>query len=251
MSIPAVFSPVEIDGKILSDGGLVNNIPTDVVKAMGADILIVVNIETQLGNREALSSLPGVLSQIINIASAENSRRSLRQADFIIAPDLQNYTIGDFTQSKPIIELGYAGAEQKVALLKSLALDDAAWQEHLANRRRRELPENAPVPTFVAVAGKDKNAAQTIKEKLGDKYDNQPLDNQKQLELAKDLSDLTGTGRFSSLDYDLTEKKRQNRSADSHESNRRNAFKTDQTGTRFRCQQRRSRQCEFLICWRG
>ena len=206
MSIPAVFSPVEIDGKILSDGGLVNNIPTDVVKAMGADILIVVNIETQLGSRESLESLPGVLSQIINIASAENSRRSLRQADFIIAPDLQNFTVGDFTQSKPIIELGYEGAEQKVALLKGLALNDADWQEHLANRRRRELPETSPVPIFVAVSGKDENATKTIEEKLGDKYDNQPLDKAKQLELAKDLSDLTGTGRFDSLDYDITEK---------------------------------------------
>ena len=204
MSIPAVFSPVEIDGKILSDGGLVNNIPTDVVKAMGADILIVVNIETQLGSRESLESLPGVLTQIINIASAENSRRSLRQADFIIAPELGNYTITDFTQSRQIIELGQKGAEEKIELIKNLALNDADWQAHLANRQRRELPETPPVPTFVAVDGKDENATKTIQEKLGDKYDNQPLDKAKQAELAKDLTDLTGTGRFSSLDYDLT-----------------------------------------------
>ena len=206
MSIPAVFSPVEIDGKILADGGLVNNIPTDVVKAMGADILIVVNIETQLGDRESLENLTGVLAQIINIASAENSRRSLRQADFIIAPDLENYAISDFTQSGKIIELGRKGAEQKISLIKNLALDDAEWREHLAVRQNRRLPETAPVPTFVAVAGKDDNAAQTITKKLGDKYDNQPLDKAKQDELAKDLSDLTGTGRFSSLDYDLTER---------------------------------------------
>lgn len=207
MSIPAVFSPVEINGKILSDGGLVNNIPTDVVKAMGADILIVVNIETQLGSRESLESLPGVLAQIINIASAENSRRSLRQADFIIAPELGNYTIADFTQSRQIIELGQKGAEEKIELIKNLALDDAGWQEHLAVRQRRRLPETPPVPTFVAVDGKDENAIKTIVEKLGDKYDNQPLDAAKQSELAKDLSDLTGTGRFSSLDYDLIERR--------------------------------------------
>lgn len=206
MSIPAVFSPIEIDGKILSDGGLVNNIPTDVVKAMGADILIVVNIETQLGNRESLENLTGVLAQIINIASAENSRRSLRQADFIIAPDLENYALADFTQSKKIIELGQKGAEQKIALIKNLALDEADWQEHLANRNSRRQPETPPVPTFVAVDGKDENAAKTIREKLGDKYDNQPLTEAKQAELAKDLSDLTGTGRFRALDYDVTER---------------------------------------------
>ncbi len=209
MSIPGVFSPVEVDGRILSDGGLVNNIPTDVVKAMGADIIIVVNIETQLGNRESLESLPGVLAQTINIATLDNSRRSLRQADFIIAPDLEKYTLADFTASQKIIELGSKGAEEKVALLKGLSLNEADWQEHLAKRKRRELPEKTPVPTFLAVDGKDTDAAQTIEEKLGDKYTNQPFDQNKQNELAKDLSDLVGTGRFESLDYSLTNRQGQ------------------------------------------
>ncbi len=209
MSIPGVFSPVEIDGKILSDGGLVNNIPTDIVKAMGADIIIVVNIETQLGSRESLESLPGVLAQTINIATLDNSRRSLREADFIIAPDLEDFTLADFTESEKIIELGYQGAAEKVPLLKSLSLDEFEWQEHLAKRKQRELPEVAPIPKFVAVEGKDNDAIQTIKEKLGDKYINQPLDQTKQNELAKDLTDLVGTGRFDSLDYGLTDEKGQ------------------------------------------
>jgi NTE family protein len=51
MAIPGVFAPVELNGKILADGGILNNIPTDVAKQMGADIIIVVNIETQLGDR--------------------------------------------------------------------------------------------------------------------------------------------------------------------------------------------------------
>lgn len=204
MSIPGVFSPIEIDGKILADGGLVNNIPTDVVKAMGADIVIVVNIETQPGNRDVLASLPGVLAQTINISTLDNSRRSLRQADFIIAPNLEKYSISDFTSSKEIIQLGYAGAEQKVSLIKSLALDDADWQTYLANRKSRETTEKIITPAFVAVEGKDQKGTLTISEKLGDKYINQPLDETKRSELATDLRDLTGTGRFESLDYDLT-----------------------------------------------
>ncbi|MCY7377498.1 MAG: patatin-like phospholipase family protein, partial [Pyrinomonadaceae bacterium] len=206
MSIPGIFSPIEIDGKILADGGLVNNIPTDVVKAMGADVLIVVNIETQLGSRESLDSLLGVLAQTINIASLDNSRRSLRQADFIIAPELGDITIADFSNSKQIIELGYQGATEKIGLLKSLSLDEADWQTHLAARSQRELPETAPVPAFVAVDGKNREAVETIKEKLDGKYMNQPLDREKQEELAKDLTDLTGTGRFTALGYDLTER---------------------------------------------
>ena len=206
MSVPGVFAPVEIDGRILSDGGLVNNIPTNVVKAMSADIVLVVNIETQLAGRESLQSILGVLAQTINIASADNSRRSLQQADMIIRPDLGTHSNTDFSQAKEIIELGYQGAQAKADLLKSLALSEDGWQQHLAARRTRELPESAPVPEFLAVDGKNQDARQTIEEKLGDKYTNQPLTPQKQDEIAKDLSTLTGTGRFDALDYDIIDR---------------------------------------------
>lgn len=206
MSIPGVFSPVEVDGSILADGGLVNNIPTDVVKAMGADILIVVNIETQLAGREALESLPGVLAQTINIATAENSRRSLRQADFIVAPDLKGFSLVDFSDYREIIGLGYDGAVQKAALLKGLSLDEADWQDHLTRRRNRIPADRVPVPGFIAVRSEDQNAVRIVLDKLGDKYTALPLDQEKQAQLRRDLVELTGTGRFDSLDYDLTER---------------------------------------------
>ncbi len=206
MAIPGVFSPVEVDGKILADGGLVNNIPTDVVKAMGADILIVVNIETELQDRESLKSLPGVLAQTINIVTFDNSRRSLREADFIIAPDLKKYSMGDFPDSRQIIELGYLGAQKKVALLSGLSLNEQEWQEHLADRHKRELHGPPPVPKFVTVAETDSDATRTIMEKLGDRYTDQPLDPGRLDALAEDLLDLKGTGRFESLDYGLIQK---------------------------------------------
>ncbi|MFN0121442.1 MAG: patatin-like phospholipase family protein, partial [Blastocatellia bacterium] len=106
MALPGVFTPVEIGGKILSDGGILDNIPTDVVKAMGADIIIVINIETPLNLRGALGDLAGVLGQTILVTTVENSRRSLRQADFIIAPDLATYGLADFQASSELIELG-------------------------------------------------------------------------------------------------------------------------------------------------
>ena len=208
MSIPGVFSPVEINGRILSDGGLVNNIPTNIVKDMGADIILVVNIETQLGDRQSLDNLLGVLAQTINIASADNSKRSLRQADLIIAPDLEKFTTSDFAESKKIIELGYVGAEQKAGLLQSLALNDADWAEHLKLRQSRRLSEEPATPTFVAVDGKNAESSQTIKEKLNGKYVGEPFDSEKQNEISKDLSQLVGTGRFNSLNFEITEENR-------------------------------------------
>ncbi|HXG83398.1 MAG TPA: patatin-like phospholipase family protein [Pyrinomonadaceae bacterium] len=202
MAIPGVFAPVELNGKILADGGILNNIPTDVAKQMGADIIIVVNIETQLGDRAALQDLVGILGQTFYVATIENSRRSLRQADFIIAPDLENYTTFDFTAGKEIVELGYAGAQSKVSLLKSLALDDADWQRHLAARRARMRPDVQAVPEFLAIEGTtDAGAKSKIERELGGRYENKPLDKEA---LEKDLTRLTGTERFDNLGYGTT-----------------------------------------------
>ncbi len=202
MAIPAVFAPVELNGRILADGGILNNIPTDVAKEMGADIILVVNIETQLGDRTSLENLVSILGQTFYVATAENSRRSLRQADIIIAPDLKNYTTFDFGAGKKIVELGYEGAQAKVALLKSLALDDADWQQYLASRQAKIRPDVDPIPDFLAIEGTENpNAKRKIARKLDDKYENKPLD-EKALE--NDLNELTGTERFDNLGYGIT-----------------------------------------------
>ncbi len=203
MAIPGVFAPVELNGKILADGGILNNIPTDIAKQMGADIIIVVNIETQLGDRNALQNLVGILGQTFYVATIENSRRSLRQADFIIAPDLENYTTFDFTAGKQIIDLGYAGAQTKVALLKSLALGDADWQQHLAARRAKVRSDIEIIPEFLAIEGtNDPGAKSRIERELGGgKYEDKPLD---AAALENDLTELTGTERFDNLGYGLT-----------------------------------------------
>lgn len=202
MAIPGVFAPVELNGKILADGGILNNIPTDVAKQMGADIIIVVNIETQLGDRTALQNLVGILGQTFYVATIENSRRSLRQADFIIAPDLANYTTFDFTKGEEIVELGYQGAQSKISLLKSLALGDAEWNRHLAERRAKALPDVEIAPEFLAIEGTtDRGAKNKIEREIKGRYENKPLD---QPALEKDLTRLTGTERFDNIGYGKT-----------------------------------------------
>ena len=202
MAIPAVFAPVELNGKILADGGILNNIPTDVAKEMGADIIIVVNIETQLGDRTALQNLVGILGQTFYVATIENSRRSLRQADFIIAPDLQNYTTFDFQAGEKIVALGYEGAQAKTVLLQSLALSENEWQQHLAARRAKISDDVQPVPEFLAIEGtNDANAKERVERALNGKYEDKPLD---QAALENDLTRLTGTERFDNIGYSLT-----------------------------------------------
>ncbi len=204
MAIPAVFAPIELNGRILADGGILDNIPTDVAKKMGADIILVVDIETPMGDRSNLQDLVGILGQTFYIATVENSRRSLRQADIIVAPDLANYGTFDFGAAGNIVKLGYDGANAKVGLLKGLALDDAGWQQYMAARQARVLPKTDPVQTFVAIEGtKDPAAIRSIEHKLDGKYDNKPL-NQEALE--RDLTELTGTDRFDNIGYGRTKR---------------------------------------------
>ena len=126
----------------------------------------------------------------------------LRQADIIVAPDLKNYGTFDFGAGEEIVKLGYEGAQAKVALLKSLALDDADWQQYLAARQAKKRPDIEPIPEFLAIEGtKNPKAVKKIERKLDDKYENKPLDEKA---LANDLTELAGTERFDNLGYGIT-----------------------------------------------
>ncbi|MBR5856648.1 MAG: patatin-like phospholipase family protein [Bacteroidales bacterium] len=113
MAIPGYFTPVTINGKVLVDGGMVNNFPTDVAKEMGADIIIGVNIQNDLLKPEELNSLPSIFNQIIGLLGNERFNSNLKLADVLVEPDVSNY--GMFSFTKPAIDSliinGYAAGE--------------------------------------------------------------------------------------------------------------------------------------------
>jgi len=121
MSIPSVFTPVKIDGKLLVDGGLVRNMPVDEVKAMGADIIIGVFVGTDLSPEEDLNSLVKILSQSAFITSAFDARKQLEQCDILVKPDLKGYTTSDFHNSHEILELGMEAGKPYIEIFKHLA----------------------------------------------------------------------------------------------------------------------------------
>ena len=135
MSVPGLFAPTEVAQRVLGDGGLVNNLPVDVARAMGADVVIVVNIGTPLGSRDSLVSAVGLTSQMINILTEQNVQRSLATlgpADVLIAPVLGNLGSGDFEQAATLMALGEAGARGRSKRLAALAQTGTAG----AGRRR-------------------------------------------------------------------------------------------------------------------
>jgi NTE family protein len=154
MSVPGIFAPVEVDGRILGDGGLVNNTPVDVARAMGAQRLIVVNIGTPLGPRDTLSSFTGVTAQMINILTEQNVQASLRTLgpdDVLIAPKLDGLTSADFERAREFMLLGELQAEALVLRMQDLKVSESDYAAWLAARQQRIAP---PVPLqFVRFEG--------------------------------------------------------------------------------------------------
>ena len=96
MSVPGAFSPAKRGDDLLVDGGLVDNLPVELTREMGADIVIAVNVGTPLSGREQLNDVVGVMSQMVNLLTEQNvtaSLASLSDRDILIRPELKDYTI--------------------------------------------------------------------------------------------------------------------------------------------------------------
>jgi NTE family protein len=132
MSVPGVFAPTEKDGRILGDGGLVNNLPVDVARAMGVDVVIAVNIGTPLSPRDTLDSATGLTAQVLNILTEQNVQRSLAQLkpqDVLVQPALGKFTSADFAETAALMALGEEGALAVLTRLRELALTPQAYAQ--------------------------------------------------------------------------------------------------------------------------
>jgi NTE family protein len=142
MAIPAIFTPVVWDGRILVDGGLVDNLPTDVVKEMGADIVIGVSLHVSPSRSAQLNTIPGILRQSVNVSVSQNEQRSLALADIRITVPLGDRGSSDFSQTQELIEIGYKTAQQYADVLQPLSLSPTEWADYLRdmNTRLRTVP---------------------------------------------------------------------------------------------------------------
>jgi len=151
MSVPGVFAPTETNDLILGDGGLVNNLPVDVVRRMGAARVIAINVGTPLSDRKSLSSLVGVTAQMINILTEQNVQRSLASLgtqDLLITPNLGGLGSGDFERTRELIAFGERAAEEMLPALRRFTVPPQAYAEWQLARVR----SNGAPPRLAAVA---------------------------------------------------------------------------------------------------
>ncbi len=138
ISIPLLFNPLKKDSLELTDGGLVSNIPVDIAKTLGADIIIAVNTVSPMRTSSQLSNPWEVADQIINIMAQETNKRSLEQATIVVTPDLGNYPASDFSHLEFVVNQGIAAAQNKVSAVK----------DSIESHRTMNLIESSPMSTF-------------------------------------------------------------------------------------------------------
>lgn len=96
MAIPGVFTPVRTDSMVLVDGGITNNFPVDIAKAMGADLIIGVDVQDRLKTADKLNSMPDMIKQIIDLTCQSNYRSHVEQTDVHIKVDVTGYSSASF-----------------------------------------------------------------------------------------------------------------------------------------------------------
>ncbi|NQV87394.1 MAG: patatin-like phospholipase family protein, partial [Woeseiaceae bacterium] len=176
MSVPGIFAPVRIEGRLLVDGGLVGNLPIDVIRQMGVDVIIAVDVEFPLYTAEELESVLVISEQVLTIMIRKETRRqigTLTESDFIITPTLGTYASSNFGDILDTIEPGRQAISEKSAQLQELSLSESEWAPYLAQRTQR--PADRGRLAFVRVVDDSKLAPEVLESRLsvhaGDEID--------------------------------------------------------------------------------
>jgi NTE family protein len=200
MSLPGIFTPVRAKDAIYADGGLLQNIPVEVAKQMGADLTLAIHLEEAPVPPNANLSSFAVLGQSISVMISANELLSMEKADILVSVPVQKWGALSFNDADAIIKAGYDAAAAKSKILLTLAVDDATWKQYLADRQSRV--RSNPVPTFVAVEGVKGDLSQRIQNQMADLV-GKPIDFD---ELDQEIMRLKGTQRYSALNYQFEER---------------------------------------------
>jgi NTE family protein len=194
-AVPFLFAPVEKGPMLLADGGLVDNLPTDVARDLGADLVIAVDVTSPLLEKEQLKTFLEIIDQSIGLGMRRSVLDNRKLADLTLQPDLAHYSAADYTRIRENVQLGVAEAERRMADLKALLAQVPA---------RRTLPVAArpAIATIASIAFEglkevsERQVREEVKARVGDKLEVAIL--------AGDLRRLHATGLFDFADYTLT-----------------------------------------------
>jgi NTE family protein len=198
MSLPALFAPVRINGMVLVDGALTDNLPVDVVKAMGADYTIAVALDLPADAAD-FESLIGVAGRSISYMISQKERIQMAAADIVVMPELKGMTAADYTKWDEFRRIGYEAAERKSSMLKRFQVSEEEYRAYVEARRIKRLPTQA-YPQEVRISGDIPPRLEAAVKKAILPVPGEAVD---QAKLEDQMLKLTGTGRFATAGYDF------------------------------------------------
>ncbi|MCM8768290.1 MAG: patatin-like phospholipase family protein, partial [Candidatus Omnitrophica bacterium] len=207
MSIPGIFAPVEKGEYLLVDGGIVDNLPVDICREMGAELIIAVDVTSSLQPREKLTSLLAVSSQVIDLMTVLNVEKQIatldKEKDVLIRPALPGISSLAFSRAKELIALGEKAARE---MTESLVRHQVSPEEYAAYTVRcRTVKSREIIPQFVEIEGTGRLSPEMVKRNLTVR----PGESLDLNQLQGDINRIYDLGEFELVDFRVEEKNHQ------------------------------------------
>ncbi|WP_372986482.1 patatin-like phospholipase family protein [Marinobacter sp.] len=201
MSIPGVYAPVELDGRLLVDGGVANNLPVSVARDMGAEVIIAVDITDPLMDTDDLREAFSVVGQLTTLLTRRNTDQQLDllgEQDILIRPDLSGHSSADFYQAPLLFELGATAARNHASELRPLQVSRTDWTAYKARMASRAF--SAGPIARIEIESSGRLARDFLRERIRQPV-GEPLDVPA---LEEDLKWIYGLGYYETVSYSLS-----------------------------------------------
>ncbi|MCC7255521.1 MAG: patatin-like phospholipase family protein [Dokdonella sp.] len=203
MSVPGAFAPTRVDGRLLIDGGILDNVPIDEARKLGAQRLIVSKVGTPLATEEQLNSPIAITQQAMRILmkrTVEAQLASLGPDDLLISPDLGRLGAAEFNRAAEASAIGFAAADAVAPQLRRYSVDTATYARFT---QHHQLPgHDAPLLAFIDVLGTQSRSGKDLERQLAP-LRGKPLD---LATLEHEIGEAYGDGRYQRLQWHLRER---------------------------------------------
>lgn len=193
-ALPSLFEPVVIDDQILIDGGVTNNFPVEELRARGMDIIIGVDVQDALKDRESLKSAPEILLQINNFRTINAMKNKAPLTDIYIKPDITDFSVISFDEGRDIIENGELAAKAKLN-----ELIEVRDNQDNFNQRSQIIPLDSLRIASVSINGMDRFTRSYVLGKL--KFKGEEIISYSKFK--KGINNLIATNNFDTFRYQL------------------------------------------------
>jgi NTE family protein len=201
MALPGIFPPVELDGKELADGGMAANFPIRIARALGAEIIIGVDISSPLRTKEQLGNILTRIDQVTGLLTNANKEADMAYVepqDVIIVPELGDITFSDFAKAKETIVRGEIATREVEARLRQLSVSDDAWRAYELRHHRRPASELVVNTVIIKNTG-------PLNDAIVDRRINIPIGEPlNSVDLGEQLTDLYGLDVFGPINHTFT-----------------------------------------------